>query len=39
MNSDKIFAGVTVALLSLGLCAVSVAQDHATALEVVAKVR
>ena len=39
MKSSKIFAAVTVALLNLVLCAVAVGQDHATAQEVVAKVR
>jgi signal transduction histidine kinase len=39
MKSSKIFAGVTMALLSVGLCTVAVGQDHATAQEVVAKVR
>jgi len=39
MKSSEIFAGVTVALLSVGLCTVAVGQDHATAQEVVAKVR
>jgi hypothetical protein len=39
MKSGKIFAGVTVALLSVGLCTVAVGQDHATPQDVVAKVR
>ena len=39
MKSSKIFAGVTMALLSVGLCTVAVGQEHATAQEVVAKVR
>ena len=39
MKSSKIFAGVAVALASVALCAVAVGQDHATAQEVVAKVR
>jgi cytochrome c len=39
MKSSKIFAGVTMALLSVGLCSVAIGQDHATAQEVVAKVR
>ena len=39
MKRSKIFAGVTMALLSAGLCSVAVGQDHATAQEVVAKVR
>ena len=39
MKSSKIFAGVTMALLSVGLCTVAVGQGHATAQEVVAKVR
>ena len=39
MKSSKIFAGVTMALLSVGLCTVAVGQDHATAQEVVAKIR
>jgi cytochrome c len=39
MKSGKIFAGMTVALLSVGLCTLAVGQDHATAQEVVAKVR
>ena len=39
MKRSKIFAGVTVALFSVALCTVAVGQDHATAQEVVAKVR
>src|SRR5208282_5357884 len=39
MKSSKIFAGVTIALLSVSLCSVAVGQDHATAQDVVAKVR
>ncbi len=39
MKSGKIFVGVTVALLSVGLCTVAIGQDHATAQDVVAKVR
>ncbi|MFZ0797952.1 MAG: cache domain-containing protein [Terriglobales bacterium] len=39
MKSSKIFAGVTIALLNIALCTVAVGQDHATAQEVVAKVR
>jgi cytochrome c len=39
MKSSKIFAGVAVALASVALCAVAVGQDHATAQEVVAKVK
>jgi len=39
MKSSKIFAGVTVALLNVALCTVAVGQDHATAQDVVAKVR
>jgi hypothetical protein len=39
MKSSKIFAGVTVVLLSVALCTVAVGQDKATAQEVVAKVR
>jgi len=39
MKSGKIFAGVTMALLSVGLCTVAVGQDHATPQDVVAKVR
>ena len=39
MKSNKIFAGVTVALLNLALCTVAVGHDKATAQEVVAKVR
>src|ERR1700733_3687785 len=39
MKNSKIFAGVTAAILSVGLCTVALAQDHATAQEVVAKVR
>jgi cytochrome c len=39
MKNGKIFAGVTVALLSVGLCTVAVGQDHATPRDVVAKVR
>jgi cytochrome c len=35
----KIIALATIALLSVGACSVAVAQDHATAEEVVAKVR
>jgi len=39
MKSSKIFAGVAVALVSVALCTVAVGQDHATAQQVVAKVR
>jgi cytochrome c len=39
MKSGKIFAGVTMALVSVGLCTVAVGQEHATAQEVIAKVR
>jgi cytochrome c len=39
MKSSRIFAGVTMALLNIALCTVAVGQDHATAQEVVAKVR
>ena len=39
MKSGKMFAGVAVALLSVGLCTVAVGQDHATPQDVVAKVR
>ena len=39
MKRGKIFAGAAVALLNIGLCTVAVGQDHATAQEVVAKVR
>jgi cytochrome c len=39
MKRSNIFAGVTMALLSVVLCTVAVGQDHATAQEVVAKVR
>ena len=39
MKSSKIFAIVAVALVSVALCTVAVGQDHATAQEVVAKVR
>jgi cytochrome c len=39
MKSTNIFAGVVVALLNVALCTVTLAQDHATAQEVVAKVR
>ena len=39
MKSSKIFVGLAVALLNLALCTVALAQDHATAQEVVAKVR
>ncbi len=39
MKSSKIFALVAVALVSVALCTVAVGQDHATAQEVVAKVR
>jgi hypothetical protein len=39
MTSSKIFAGVAAALASVALCAVAVGQDHATAKEVVAKVK
>ena len=39
MKSSKIFAGVAVAFLNMALCTVAVGQDHATAQEVIAKVR
>ena len=39
MKSSKIFALVAVALVIVALCTVAVGQDHATAQEVVAKVR
>jgi signal transduction histidine kinase len=39
MKSSKMLASVAVALLSVALCTVAVGQDHATAQEVVAKVR
>jgi signal transduction histidine kinase len=39
MKNSKIFALVAVALISVALCTVAVGQDHATAQEVVAKVR
>jgi len=39
MKSSKIFVVVTVAFLCAALCTVAVGQDHATAQEVVAKVR
>jgi len=39
MTRRKIFSIVTMALLSVALCTVAVGQDHATAQEVVAKVR
>jgi signal transduction histidine kinase len=39
MKSNRIFAGLTMAILSAGLCAVAPAQDSATPQEVVAKVR
>jgi hypothetical protein len=39
MKSGKIFAGMTMALISVALCTVAVGQDHATGQEVVAKVR
>jgi hypothetical protein len=39
MQSSKILAGVAVAFLNVALCAVGVGQDHATAQEVIAKVR
>jgi cytochrome c len=39
MKSSKIFAIAAVALVSVALCTVAVGQDHATAQEVVAKVR
>jgi hypothetical protein len=39
MKSSKIFASATVAVLSVFLCTIAVGQDHATAQEVVAKVR
>ena len=39
MKSSKIFASATVAVLSAALCTVAVGQGHATAQEVVAKVR
>jgi cytochrome c len=39
MKSGKIFAGIAVGLLSVGLCTVALGQDHATPQDVVAKVR
>jgi cytochrome c len=39
MKSSRFFAGVTVAFLNVALCTIAVGQDHATAQEVVAKVR
>jgi cytochrome c len=39
MKSSKIFAGAAMAVLNVALCAVAIAQDHATAHDVVAKVR
>src|ERR1700691_750071 len=39
MKSSKIFAGAAVAVLNVALCTVAVGQDHATAQDVVAKVR
>ena len=39
MKSSEIFAGITMAVISVALCTVAVGQDHATAQEVVAKVR
>jgi cytochrome c len=39
MHSSKIFALGVVALVSIVLCTVAVGQDHATAQEVIAKVR
>jgi hypothetical protein len=39
MKSSKVFAAAAVAVLSAALCTVAVGQDHATAQEVVAKVR
>src|SRR5450755_668263 len=39
MKTSKIFAAAAVAVLSAALCTVAVGQDHATAQEVVAKVR
>ena len=39
MKSSKSFAAAAVAVLSAALCTVAVGQDHATAQEVVAKVR
>jgi cytochrome c len=39
MKSSKIFAGVAVTLASVALCAVAVGQAHASAQEVIAKVK
>ena len=39
MKCSQLFAGAAVALASVALCAVAVGQDHATAQEVIAKVR
>jgi len=39
VKSSKIFAFVVVALFSIALCSVAVGQDHASAQEVIAKVR
>jgi cytochrome c len=39
MKSSILFAGAAVAVLNIALCTVAVGQDHATAQEVVSKVR
>jgi cytochrome c len=39
MESSRIFAAAAVAVLNVALCTVAVGQDHATAQDVVAKVR
>ena len=39
MKTSKIFAGVALALAHVALCAVAVGQDHASAQEVIAKVK
>jgi cytochrome c len=39
MKNNRIIAGLTMAFLSAGLCAVAAAQDSATAQDVIAKVR
>jgi hypothetical protein len=39
MKSSKMFAGAAVAVLNVALCTLAVGQDHATAQDVVAKVR
>jgi signal transduction histidine kinase len=39
MKSSKIIAGAALAVLNVALCTIAVGQDHATAQDVVAKVR